>query len=539
VDLDSLYNYAANCYAQQVTLERVLEEWLGHVNGVLSPLQRAVCRVADGRPLAELAQHEHVQLALGGGVPPQAMPKRLELLAGIRTGKSLMAAGLAYCASQRVDLTALGPGEVPRVSVVSVAMDLAEVIFAHLVGNMRATRSQASRIVGEPTTTSVMIMHPSGRPVEVKIVAGARAGSTLVARWSAGCIFDESPRMVGADVGAVVNLDDMIAAVLGRLLPGAQVVDIGSPWAPYGPAFECQKEHWGKPTRNVVVIRARADHLNPHHWTPEKVLEIRETNERVYRTDVLGEFADVEASMFDSERLAKCSRAELVIQPDPLQYYVAVMDPATRANAWTLVIGTQGDREDGATFLRVVLAKQWQGSVDSPLDPDTILQDVRAVIEPYGCNRVISDQYAADALIALGRRHDLVIEEQTVTGPSKQQSFGSLSTMVDVGGVELPDDPILLGDLKRVQRVITRSGISIHLPQTADGRHCDYAAALAMLAVQPLRKPDEGRRALPVGWDQADVDELAKSVAKARRDENGGRKPRERFRSGRGGGWRG
>jgi hypothetical protein len=42
----------------------------------------------------------------------------------------------------------------------------------------------------------------------------------------------------------VVNLDHQRSSVLGRLLPNAQALYIGSPWAPFGPVYDAVTEHW-------------------------------------------------------------------------------------------------------------------------------------------------------------------------------------------------------------------------------------------------------------------------------------------------------
>ena len=42
------------------------------------------------------------------------------------------------------------------------------------------------------------------------------------------------------------------------------------------------------------------------------------------------------------------------------------------------------------------------------------------------------------------------------------------------------DDPDLLMDLRRVRRRTTQAGVTIDLVSTPDGRHCDYAPALAL-----------------------------------------------------------
>jgi hypothetical protein len=63
---------------------------------------------------------------------------------------------------------------------------------------------------------------------------------------------------------------------------------------------------------------------------------------------------------------------------------------------------------------------------------------------------------------------------------SKTESFESLRARIADGAVELPDDPAVRADLLAIRKVVTRNGIGIELPRTTDGRHCDYAPALAL-----------------------------------------------------------
>ncbi|MDP9001757.1 MAG: hypothetical protein M3O46_16790, partial [Myxococcota bacterium] len=226
------------------TLERLLTHPSAFGLTSASPLQRAICRIADGLPLGKLADHVDVIAAIGNvSALPQARPLELLILSGIRTGKSLLAAALAVRAALTCDLSQLRPGEPVRVSVVSLTTDLARVVFEHLCGTVTSKPMLRALVVGSPTADTVDLRHPSGHVVEVKVVAGARAGASLVARWSAGVIFDEAPRMNGEEDG-VVNFDDARRAALGRLLTGAQLVSIGSPWAPRGPVYEAVQEHW-------------------------------------------------------------------------------------------------------------------------------------------------------------------------------------------------------------------------------------------------------------------------------------------------------
>ncbi|HYE92356.1 MAG TPA: hypothetical protein VEA38_15105, partial [Terriglobales bacterium] len=468
--------------AARASLEWRLTNELAFGLTTASPLQRAICRIADGKPLGKLALDPAVQRAVGNvlALPHGKRPRELAILSGIRVAKSLIAACLAVHWALTCDLSKLGPGEIPRISIVSLIKDLADVVYNHIAGRMKQSPLLAPFLAAEPSGESILVRHPSGRLVEIKVVAGSRAGATLVARWSAGCIFDEFPRMVGGD-DAVVNWKDMHDAILLRLLPGAQIVDIGSPWAPYGPAYDMVHEHHGKPTEALVVIRAPAPDMNPVFWTPERV-EAAKTDPDAYRTDVLAEFASPEASLFNAATVDACFRKEpAVLAPVPGHTYFAAMDPATRGNGWTLVVGT---REGGRT--RIVLAKEWRGNKAAPLDPAEVLAEIAGTLAAYGVDSVDSDQWMGDALVSLGDQVGLSIVICRYTERQRAEMYLAARTRLESGEIELAPVPRLRSDLLQVRKRVTPAGVSVVLPQTSDGRHCDYAPALMLVLARIL-----------------------------------------------------
>jgi hypothetical protein len=476
--------------APTYTLEALLTHPSAFGLTTASPLQRAICRIADGRPLGELAAHPDVMRAVGdvASLPP-SRPAELLVLSGIRTGKSLLAAALAVRAALTCDLSTLRPGETARVSVLSLTVDLGRVVFDHIAGTVRDRPALRALMVDEPTSDTVSLRHPSGRVVEVKVVAGSRAGASLVARWSAGAIFDEAPRMLGEEDG-VVNYDDARRAVLGRLLPGAQLVAIGSPWAPRGPVYEAVQEHAGKPSARLVIVRAPAYAMNPVWWTRARVAALKVQDEQVLRTDVLAQFADPETALLSSAEIERATRkGALVVGREAGHTYVAAMDPGTRGNAWTLVVATRKRRTDGRHFTAVVLAKQWQGSKTDPLDPDRVLAEIAAHAKNYGAPGVWTDQLAADFVRSIAQRHGLGVFVETVGASSKVAMFESFRMRLADDGLELPDDPMVRADLLSVRKRVTMNGIAVELPRTADGRHADYAPALALAASKTLAEP--------------------------------------------------
>ncbi len=455
--------------------------------------QRAACRVLDGQPLGELATHPDVLELVGGPEALAALPSErgmppteLVFLAAIRSAKTIIACAAALRATQTVDVSRLGPGEVPRVSLVSLKLDTSAVAHRLLLDTIRASKVLRALLI-EETADALMVRHPSGRPIEVACVAGAKAGGGLVARWSAGVIFDEAPRMNGAS-DAVVNLDDARSAVLGRLLPGAQALYIGSPHAPHGPIYELVDQLWQKPTPHAVVLRGTGPMLNPTWWTPERCAKLEQQDPIAYRTDVLGEFADPESGLFNPVAVYRSTRerpAELA--PERGAFYSAAVDPAegaAKGNAWSLVIVQRIDESapkqpsDGtaATMVsryRVACVREWRG-----LSPAQCWSEIAAALRPYGLNTCRTDQYAASANADLARLHGLHLEIEKTTAPSKLEDFTNLATLMHNDRIELAPDPVLRRDLLSVKKRVTQAGATIVLPRTSDGRHCDTAPAL-------------------------------------------------------------
>jgi hypothetical protein len=481
-----------------------------------TPLQRAVCRLAQGKPLGNLLEHPDVLEALGISSPDEfpaldGPPLDFFLIAAIRSAKSTFAAAAALWASQTVDLSMLSSGEIPRFPILSLSKDNAGVVMGHLLGALQKPRLRHLRIPkenggewteiikesGSDAVSSVFLWHPSGRPVETCVVAGKRAGASAISRWLFGMCLDEAPRMLGAD-DAVVNYQDSKRGARGRLLPGAQVWSIGSPYQPYGPIYDEVTEHFGHPTSKKIIIKARGPLMNPVWWTANRCEDLKTTDPVAYQTDVLAEFADVTETLFSQALINLCSRrAPLTIPYEPRYDYGASMDPATRSNAWTLVIARRRGRKK-----QVVFNQQWQGTSIEPLSPRRVLLEISAVLREYHLDWCHSDQWSADAIkdIAQDLRDadgndcsfDIVIEEWTEK--ERTNCFLSLAENMKEGLIELPSDPQVHKDLKLTKKRPTNRGPSIHLAKTTDGRHCDYSPPVARVMKRWL---DEEQPDLP------------------------------------------
>jgi hypothetical protein len=286
--------------------------------------------------------------------------------------------------------------------------------------------------------------------------------------------------MIGAEDG-VVNLDEMLFAIKNRMLPGAQILLPGSPYAPFGPVYDMVQEFFGKPTKQLVVVRSTGPMMNPAIWTDEKIAESKLAPD-AWRVDGLGDFMNPVSGLMLTEEVEACRRTELVVPRVPRVYYAAAMDPATRVNAWTLVV--RGNLGEGKHVIS--LARQWQGSQAEPLKPSEVFSEMAPLLVGYGVTVVHTDQWAIDALQDTASKYGLWLS----LAPAGFDTYKVVQALIAERNVEIPPDPIFVRDLASIRRKVTQNGATIELPKTADGRHCDYAPAMARVCSVLVRAPD-------------------------------------------------
>lgn len=471
---------------RQWVADATLEEILTHAEffglTTASPVQRAVCRIADGLSLGALRDDANVQKAVGNvEALPSRPPKELTWVSGIRVAKSLLAAAIAVRVSQRAVIPEyVKSGEIPRFPMLSVDKDKATPILNHLMGALTGSRILKSILLGSGAE-SVTLRHPSGRPIECIVTAGKRAGSAVVAYWLVGVALDEFPRMSGAG-DAVISWDETRDAAMGRIFSGGTIYNLGSPYAPFGPAFDQVTKFHGKPSGDLVVIWSDGPSTNPIVWTPEACEDMRRRKPEQYRTDVMAEFATPEEALFSSDLIESATRKGHSLPRHEGWSYAAFIDPATRANAFTLLVVSRL----GHRFV-VASAREWVGTRDVPLDTREVLRELGHVLRAYGIDHVRSDRYLIDSLSSQAREFGFRIFAGSMTAQEQMERALLFRDKLVTGDVELCEvargnDTVrtLSLDLKRVRRLATQMGAVVKLPLTGDGRHCDFWPPICM-----------------------------------------------------------
>ena len=494
------------------SLESLLTHRLGFGLETATPLQRQLARLVDGDPTLDPSDRELLEAVGDASCVVGTRPREVTIVASIRSAKTMLAAAAAIRATQVVACEHLKAGEIPRVSILSLDLDLAQVAHSHLAGSIMASPVLRELLVDEPRADSLLLRHPSGRPIEICTVAGKRAGSSLISRWMAGVIVDEAPRMAG-EGDAAVNFDETRRVVLGRMLPGAQLIAIGSPWAPFGPVFEQVQESWKKPSPARVVVRAPGWAMNPDYWTRERIEELRASDPDAYRVDCAAEFAAPESALVPPDAVAAATRQQADLEPDPLRSYVAAMDAATRGNAWTLIIMSRdGDKR------RIDLAREWVGSKNAPLSATTVLRDIAAIAARYRVPAVWCDQWSADPLSELALQQGLTLLPRMTPSRERWEQAARFRSELLEGRIELHPHPALREDVLRVKRATTMQGVRLELPTAGDGRHCDFVPSLMLATAQfvPDRRPAPHERNSEA-WYEAEAARIERAAEDAGR----------------------
>jgi hypothetical protein len=445
--------------------------------------QLALVRAADGRPVGDAITEEQAYKYFGceRAALGKILPTIIVVIAGIRSGKSFLVALAAATRAMMVEMGHLKPHIVARVPIVCPKSENAKETFGHLLGAVVESRGLASCVEGKPTMSpypSLVLRRFDRRHVRVRIVPADAGGLSVRSGNIAMFVLDEAALFGDAEKGSAVNAAEIMAAAETRLLPGGQGWIVSSPFGPEGLLYDLYSKHFGKPGR-VLVMRAPTLDMNPY-FSRELVDQIRAHSPDVAAREYDAEFIDADSAFFEGLLIDAAARAEgEKVDPQPGAQYLATMDAATRANAWTLTIA-RDTRKPAERLGRVEIAfaHEWIGSRSEPLDPEKVFDEMIPMLAPYGITKINCDAYAIDPLRSVARSKRLHLLEHTFQGEQKTAVYRSVDMLLRTRRLSLPR--MVVRDLKAVRKRATEGAVRPFLPTTPDGRHCDFASAVSL-----------------------------------------------------------
>jgi hypothetical protein len=457
-------------------LERTLRGVFGYDP---SNLQVAIARAADGKPIGDALDDDQIRKYFGCDRSKLGVsrPLLVVIVAGIRSGKSLLVSVASVVGAMTADASRLKPHLIPKVRIVCPKAENALETFRHILGAIQESPALRSRLHGEPRMSphpALVLRRFDRRLVEISIGVADSGGLSMRSGNLAGFVLDEAALFGEASTGAAVNAEGILHAAETRLLPGGQGWVVSSPFGPQGLLYKLYSDHWGKPS-HVLVVRAPTLEMNPH-FSRELVEQIRRDSPDVASREYDAEWTDADTAFLEGLLVDAAARVDPVDRPPQAgSRYIATMDPATRGNGWTLGV-FRATQAMGERIARVELSctREWIGTKQRPLDPSAVFEEMRHVLEPYGISTINCDAYGTDFITANAKTAGFRLNQHSLTPQQKLDAGRSVGALLRQSRIELSPVPEVLRDLKAVRRKSTGGAVTIHLPLTSDGRHCDW-----------------------------------------------------------------
>jgi phage terminase large subunit-like protein len=202
-----------------------------------------------------------------------------------------------------------------------------------------------------------------------------------------------------------------------------------------------------------------------------------------FKSEYLAEFIGGGMSFLDPERITDAVADRDELEPGQAVGWVAGLDPAFSSDPFGLALVGRDPGNPGRLLLG--LARAWRPSKRKAVSfeerrqvEDAVLAEVAETCLAYRA-RVVTDQYAAPAIVEALRRRGLHVQAVPMTATSKTAAFSELRARLNAGTVELYEHPDLLAELRRLRTRFTAGAASVVNPRVG-GSHGDLAQALAL-----------------------------------------------------------
>jgi hypothetical protein len=417
----------------------------------------AVLSAAFALPLSS----EQMQLfaaVSGGRLPPTKLVRELWIVAGRRSGKSRMAALVALFIALFVEHRK-APGERPMVLVISGSVEQAATVFSYIKGFIE----YAPALMREAVS---MTRHEIELKNGVVLAVHANSYRTVRGRTICACVFDEVS--FWKDENSALPDIEMYRAVLPALINGGILVGISTPYRKFGLLHQKWRDHFGYDGDDVLVVQGASQRFNAT-LSDAAIAAQREVDpaaavaewDAIFRDDISSFLIDADVDgAIDHDRPSELPPQENIV-------YRAFCDMSGGgSDASTLnILHRDGDR-----YVSDV-ARGWRG----PHNPHQAAAEFAALAKSYRIRTIWGDNYAKEWVA--GTYRELGLEYRKSPLPKSDLYLEAL-VQFRRGLVRIPPDPILVRELRLLERTTGRSGKDVVAKPRGEGSHDDYANAL-------------------------------------------------------------
>ena len=248
------------------------------------------------------------------------------------------------------------------------------------------------------------------------------------------------------------------------------LIGISTPYRKMGLLHAKFRGHFGVDDDEVLVVKGGTKEFNP--TLSERTIETqRAADPTAASSEWDAEFRADISSFLDDQLIEQAIEHGRPLELPPTKtlfgsIYKAFTDPSggVGQDAYTLAIA----HKDGEQLV-LDLVKGTQGK----FDPQTVTQEYAALVKEYGIGTVTGDSYAAQWVTSAWLNTGISYVQSDIP---KSQIYRECVPLFTRGLVRLPEHPVLLRELRLLERTVHRGGKdSIDHPR---GGHDDFANAL-------------------------------------------------------------
>jgi hypothetical protein len=418
-----------------------------------------------------------------GRNPPTKRVKESWFVVGRRSGKSRMAAAIAvYLAAFRQHK--LSPGETGFVLVLAASKSQGRTVFDYCRGFLDASPILRQQQVGEPTADEIRL--------KGNIIIGVHTNNyrTVRGRTLLACIFDEVA-FWRDETTSLPDIETYRAVLPSLATTGGPLIGISSPYAQRGLLFERHRDHFGRNSADVLVIRADSLALNPT-LDREIIDAAKIADPEAARSEWDAEFRGDLALYIAREMIERLVEPNVQERPPEARFkYFAFTDPSGGAHdSFTLAIS----HRDGD---RVVLDAVRE--VRAPFEPSAAVAGFAQLLKGYRVNSAWGDKYAGAWVSEQFRAQGITY---LASERSKSELYLDALPLFTDGTAMLLNNQRVIAQFAQLERRTSRMGRDVidHQPGSHDDVANAVAGALVYAApVAPVRIENLQRKAFTSG----------------------------------------
>ena len=391
------------------------------------------------------------------------------VICGRRAGKSSrICSSVALYESCFRPRPQLAPGETASVIVLAPVQKQASITFKYI----------SSRIHESPLLRTLIRRE---RADELELTNNA-AISVWAAnhRWVRGlsvaaCIAEELCFWYEDD-GSPMDVESVLRAVRPALATlGGKLLKVSSPWAKSGPLYQ----DWQRRDR-VFAWKLASPEMNPS--LPKEFLDSeRERDPEAFAREFGAEFLEAASALLPAEAVEAAVVKGQVERMPSSEGHVFALDAAFKSDSFALA----GCHVEGERAI-VDLAKHWKPQRGKAVQFAPVLGEIVETMKRFQATQIYGDQVCSEPIKQTLAQYGIQFEQTTTLGRRASAIYSTLRAKLIAGQLELPDNPELISQLKRLELIVGSSGSQ---RVEASSGHDDLAVAVALAVFKAVSQP--------------------------------------------------